>query len=81
MERESEGTHVGRFVAAFDNKGQRIRPVDYSTMLRGAVAAIHFGIHKVTVGTEAHRNDRFMADIIMIRVLIPPWPCSPWPKQ
>lgn len=72
-------THRVVPLPAYDMHGELIEPKSYVTRLVGALVQVHFTMSHIPIATT--RTDRFMADIVSVRVLAPPPPKPVTPRK
>jgi hypothetical protein len=65
-----KGTHIVNPIPAYDVEGRLILPTEYEHKLRGAIVRLEFRLTHWIV----RRHDFFSADVVRIRVLVPPTP-------
>ncbi|KAG7094280.1 hypothetical protein E1B28_007884 [Marasmius oreades] len=70
----TDKTHKLNLFGAYDTKGRIIPPSLVSERLRGAIVKVYFTIMHVPISQKSFH--RFSADVVSIRVIIPPSPPS-----
>lgn len=78
-------THRVIPVPAYDMHGHLINPQFYRARLVGAIAEVHFELNHWPMKANATKNepscDTFAADVVAIRVLVPPKPVIVTPRK
>ena len=64
-------THTAQALRIIDHEGNPVMPADWDCYLRHSTALVQFTLHKLEAPSSPISNDIFVADIDMIRVVMP----------
>lgn len=70
-------THTFNPLPAYDVNGDFIMPKDYESALRGATVALSFTLKHYAIASkdsDSPGSDTYVADVVKVRVLVPPAP-------